>query len=432
MDKDRYIAQGIVTKPINVADLSQLLNRSQDNLEQVEYSNLLTSVGGLCTHQNINMWAKSRPMAGLPMREVTDYQRANVGYGLSIPFYKSLAELDAAFRSGTADWQIKLPTGGENSPYSLAHFIDYNHKAHVDAWSMNGELTDDYGHDYKNSVLGVYLQRDSGTLHPGSEVFARIDVDETLTSSYAIQFKEIENVIAGEGSSLPLNYYYFGVVLLCEDSDYESRLFTAITPIYDEEGGGRIVRIKLPNSLMEATGAVNWHIIPVLCSGNKDNYDRICIIGESKYFMKAEFEAHYEPTETSIQVSNGTVTASITSEEDITINEMWVAVMHREAYAYDLYYPQGLDEDVQNWRYSNGTLSRKDYYDIEGKKAGELRQVTIGTNGSIASGASKSYTLSGYMSADGSGRELTDESTVVCVCVKYSYDGTKYSVGWNI
>lgn len=430
---DRY-TDGKVTTPINVADLSQLLNRSQEDINIVEYSNLLTGVGGLCTHPNINKWAKYRPMAGLPMGEVTDVQRANVGYGLSIPFYTSLAELEEAFRKGTVDWQIKLPTGSVASPYSLAHFIDYNHKAHVDAWSMNGELSDNYGHDYKNSVLGVYLQRDSGTLHVGSEVFARMDIDTAETSSYTIQFSEIKDLTAGMGSTLPLNNYYFGIVLLCEDPTYASRLYTAITPVYDEEGGGRIVRIKLPKKLMEVsyTKSANWHIIPVLCSGDKDNYNRICIIGESKYFMVAEFEANYEPTNTSIMVNNGVVTISITSEEAITINEMWVAIMHRTAYDYDAYYPQGLDEDVQNWRYSNDTLLAKSYYDIEGKKAGELKQVNIGTNGGINANGTKTYTLSGYMATDGHGRELTDNTTIVRVCVKYAYNGTKYTDVWNI
>ena len=148
--------------------------------------------------------------------------------------------------------------------------------------------------------------------------------------------------------------------------------------------------------------------------------------------MVAEFEANYEPTNTSIMVNNGVVTISITSEEAITINEMWVAIMHRTAYDYDAYYPQGLDEDVQNWRYSNDTLLAKSYYDIEGKKAGELKQVNIGTNGGINANGTKTYTLSGYMATDGHGRELTDNTTIVRVCVKYAYNGTKYTDVWNI
>lgn len=132
---DRY-TEGIVTTPINVADLSQLLNRSQDDINQVEYSNLLTSVGGLCTHPNINKWAKYKPIKHHTIGNITEKQRTERKgngelYGVIITGGIVLSKLhNVAFT-------YVRPEGGEKSPYRLGDFLGYDHKAKP---SVSGEV----------------------------------------------------------------------------------------------------------------------------------------------------------------------------------------------------------------------------------------------------------------------------------------------------
>lgn len=146
---DRY-TDGKVTTPINVADLSQLLNRSQEDINKVEYSNLLTSVGGLCTHPNINIWAKYKPVryAGVVKKDTFNAQgKWEKGEGsngwwmgdgqgiMNIP--KLNGESDATLIDSIAsasEWTYNKPTGGETSPFRLSDFIGYKHNAECPAY----------------------------------------------------------------------------------------------------------------------------------------------------------------------------------------------------------------------------------------------------------------------------------------------------------
>lgn len=146
---DRY-TDGKVTTPINVADLSQLLNRSQDDINKVEYSNLLTSVGGLCTHPNINKWAKYKPVryAGVVKKDTFNAQgKWEKGEGsngwwmgdgqgiMNIP--KLNGESEATLIDSiklVKEWSYNKPTGGETSPFRLSDFIGYKHNAECPAY----------------------------------------------------------------------------------------------------------------------------------------------------------------------------------------------------------------------------------------------------------------------------------------------------------
>ena len=142
---DRY-TDGIVTTPINVADLSQLLNRSQENINKVEYSNLLTSVGGLCTHPNINKWSKRKPVNSSILfadENALDEIMFNANYGIDTSNMgghdaQNLAENTDA---DTDDYRYIHVS----APFQLGHFIKYNHKA-VCPISVEWQQNDtDYG-----------------------------------------------------------------------------------------------------------------------------------------------------------------------------------------------------------------------------------------------------------------------------------------------
>lgn len=97
----------------------------------------------LCTHQNINVWAKYKPVVVGQIASVSDQQRANVNYGIvNIPkwsLFANMVNFWTAFqphRSSYDDieqwapdcgvkpayWDCQLPTGGKNAPFRISDF----------------------------------------------------------------------------------------------------------------------------------------------------------------------------------------------------------------------------------------------------------------------------------------------------------------------
>ncbi len=92
----------------------------------------LTDVGALCTHDNINKWAKYKPTiypSVCPTME--QFYKAGDGY---CGFDTTTARIQ---NEGDTDgmvnniWTYKPPTGGANSPYRLGDFRGYAHDARV-------------------------------------------------------------------------------------------------------------------------------------------------------------------------------------------------------------------------------------------------------------------------------------------------------------
>lgn len=436
---DRY-TDGKVTTPINVADLSQLLNRSQEDINKVEYSNLLTSVGGLCTHTNINMWAKYRPMAGLPMGEVTDAQRKTVNFGLNIPYYRSAKELETAIRNESADWQIKLPTGGEKSPYSLAHFIGYNHKAHVDAWSMNGEQEDIYGYSL-NGIMGVNYYRNSDVMLKGVQVDVRWDSDSTVAD--AIQYDDIKLSLLGGVYEERLGKCYFGIMLVCKNDKYPAYWRTAQSYLRAGEEARQISSF-LPDIMKTATQGTEeiWYIVPFVCDVKRTAFTdenmegRFSIIGQKKYCMTAWYKAQGEPLglgeDISLSINNGTLSVTFSKgvNENIELHELWAIVMHKNIYeGGDIYYPSGVDEDINTWR--GGSIpffNNKRYANSEGQEVAEalvfknFNKVPVTDDRSFDVADGETFTAQITMTTDGRGNVLSDANTHVILLIDYNYN----------
>lgn len=443
---DRY-TDGIVTTPINVADLSQLLNRSQEDINKVEYSNLLTSVGGLCTHPNINMWAKNRPMAELPMGEVTDDQRKNVYFGLNIPCYDSARELEEAIRSETADWKIILPTGGEKSPYSLAHFIGYNHKAHVDAWSMNGETGDESTGYSMNGIMGVNYYRNRDVMLKGVQVDVRWDREDTSVTD-AIQYSNIKNSMLGGVTDIVLGRCYFGIMLVCEDSTYPAYWRTASSYLADEATDNSLqISSFLPDIMKSANQGIikKWHIVPFVCDVKRTAFTdenmegNFSIIGQKKYCMTAQYEAQGEPLglgeDISLSINNGTlsVTFSKNDNESIELHELWAIVMHKKIWeGGDIYYPSGVDEDINTWR--GGSIPFDDnklYANSEGQEVAEALVFKNSNKVSMSGGSwgiddGDTFTAQITMTPDGQGNVLGDANTHIILLIDYNYNRKNY------
>lgn len=208
---NRY-TDGKVTTPINVADLSQLLNRSQENLDIVKYPNLLTSVGGLCTHPNVNIWAKYKPVryAGVVKKDTFNAQGKweksedsngwwmGDGQGImNIP--KLNDESDTTLIDSIAsasEWTYNKPTGGETSPFRLSDFIGYKHNAQCPA--------------YPFLPLALYINK------PNTCGFSLTD-----TGDYEFSVNELfEELFVKSGS---IQEVYLGIVVRAYDVIFRTR-----------------------------------------------------------------------------------------------------------------------------------------------------------------------------------------------------------------
>jgi hypothetical protein len=130
---------GVITGPVSIYDVQRALGvSSNDN-------------STLCTHQNINIWAKYKPVANsilLPaymsqwnniLKEWNPNanwfhgtQAAGWRYGLSFNEYNSISALIAAYDNRTDNmngWVYHRPQVTANSKPRLSDFASYNHKA---------------------------------------------------------------------------------------------------------------------------------------------------------------------------------------------------------------------------------------------------------------------------------------------------------------
>lgn len=85
-------------------------------------------VGTLCTHPNINKWARFKPIASGKPFNMQESDFVNAKYGLEVETYSTLPLLTSSYLAGTAEtasytWR---PLGGVNSPYRLGDFRGYD------------------------------------------------------------------------------------------------------------------------------------------------------------------------------------------------------------------------------------------------------------------------------------------------------------------
>lgn len=122
---------GIISAPVSIYDVQMALATSECDL------------GSLCTHININMWAKYKPVKHNGLGLLTDQQRKLVNYGITnIPVWTGNGALNkmGAFWFGiqktqanapvcgdlTNYWYYQRPTGNLVSPYRLTDFVKDN------------------------------------------------------------------------------------------------------------------------------------------------------------------------------------------------------------------------------------------------------------------------------------------------------------------
>ena len=172
-------ASKITKTNLNIGAISETLKCSQSDMSQISSRNTF-DLGRLCTHTNINKWAKYKPIhhSGLQILSEsarTDRQGGGEYYGVKI-------RMDSMGMSSlhNVTFAYNRPKGGASSPYRLSDFI-------------NEAGTAGYNHLAKPSVYGSVawqpqdkqLYLDGGESSDDIQVTFGTNTDDTLSIDFA-------------------------------------------------------------------------------------------------------------------------------------------------------------------------------------------------------------------------------------------------------
>ncbi len=114
----------IIGTPVDIHTVSEVLKRSQTDFQQVSSRDTF-DLAALCTHANINMWAKYKPFRSerpfINPDELAAAAKA-AGYGLNL---QSMFDTPASVVSGPNTLAYERPS----APFRLADFYNYLHTA---------------------------------------------------------------------------------------------------------------------------------------------------------------------------------------------------------------------------------------------------------------------------------------------------------------
>ena len=182
-------ASKITKSNLNIGAISETLKCSQSDMSQISSRNTF-DLGRLCTHSNINKWAKYKPIhhSGLQILSEsarTDRQGDGEYYGVKIRMDSGdMASLH------NVTFAYNRPKGGASSPYRLSDFINeagtagYNHLAKP---SVYGSVS--WQPQYKQ----LYL--DGGASSDDIQVTFGTNVGDSLS----IDFASLLNLKDGDG-----------------------------------------------------------------------------------------------------------------------------------------------------------------------------------------------------------------------------------------
>lgn len=172
-------ASKITKSNLNIGAISETLKCSQSDMTQISSRNTF-DLGRLCTHTNINKWAKYKPIhhSGLQILSEsarTDRQGDGEYYGVKI-------RMDSMGMSSlhNVTFAYNRPKGGASSPYRLSDFI-------------NEDGTAGYNHLAKPSVYGSVawqpkdkqLYLDGGESSDDIQVTFGTNTDDSLSIDFA-------------------------------------------------------------------------------------------------------------------------------------------------------------------------------------------------------------------------------------------------------
>lgn len=162
------------------------------NVARVLRANLLTAAA-LCTHPNINKWAKYKPFRcstiAFTQDANNDYMNENgdrnialkaANYGLKEPQQYTSVEYT---KNDTEAWSYLKPTGGISSPYRISDFLNYNHAARY-PYVFKGDITVSILFDTAVYMYGLNIIDESGLTIPFNSLLEGYYIAVYLTWEY--------------------------------------------------------------------------------------------------------------------------------------------------------------------------------------------------------------------------------------------------------
>lgn len=121
-----------IKKPVDIHTVSEVLKLSQTSGQQVSSRNTF-DLADLCTHDNINMWAKYKPFRssimffrqdGDPTKSDRDDEMRRQNYGIQPPGTRGSTDIVFCINDV---WTYNRPRGTVSEPFRLSDFINYSH-----------------------------------------------------------------------------------------------------------------------------------------------------------------------------------------------------------------------------------------------------------------------------------------------------------------
>ena len=148
-----------IKTPVDIHTVSEVLKLSQTG-EQVSSRNTF-DLADLCTHENINMWAKYKPFRssimffrqdGDPTKSDRDDEMRRVNYGIEPPGTRDSSDIVSCIKD---EWTYLRPRGKNytyNEPYRLSDFINYSHKDNAFMVARESVAVNRY-FNYSNDII---------------------------------------------------------------------------------------------------------------------------------------------------------------------------------------------------------------------------------------------------------------------------------------
>lgn len=146
-----------IKKPVDIHTVSEVLKLSQTSDQQVSSRNTF-DLADLCTHENINMWAKYKPFRssimffrqdGDPTKSDRDDEMRRKNYGIQPPDTRSSTDIVSCIND---EWTYNRPRGTVSEPYRLSDFINYCHNDKPFAVAKESVTVNRY-FNYSNDII---------------------------------------------------------------------------------------------------------------------------------------------------------------------------------------------------------------------------------------------------------------------------------------
>lgn len=195
----------IITRPLNTADISLATNTGS------------LDVGTLCTSDNINPFAKFKPVNHAAYGEVLDTQRLSMNYGLTIPSVSSPSLLLNSDGTPAANWSYPART-------PMYRMFDFT-----------SEGTATFGYYKEAPIPMTCVVRSEGwtinALNEGADQYARIPFYVWFRSAVELGDKDIDSSI-GIGNALNHTAAQLGSCISADEL-YETTTGSALMPVND-------------------------------------------------------------------------------------------------------------------------------------------------------------------------------------------------------